>query len=353
MGLMSGTSFDGVDGVIFDIENKSVCRHYFKPYCQTLNQICREFVKKEKFSFDELNELTHFVSEHYQAVIEQLLKNYPEAIEVIGVHGQTVKHVPTGKLPYTVQLINASALAIQTTIPIAYDFRQNDMALGGQGAPLAPIFHEYLFNLDPKTAVLNLGGIANISYIDEQGKLRGFDTGPGNALMDAWIFKHKGVSFDDKGQWAASGEIDNILLTQLLHHPYFSQHVPKSLDKETFSLKWVLDVTQNTPIPPENIQATLLAFTTQSIIRAILQVVPECQKLIVCGGGAKNDYLIKTLSKDISDVVISDHLGFDNDKIEAMLIAWLAHKRLKHEAVDLTTVTGANRQTILGVIAQP
>lgn len=353
MGLMSGTSFDGVDGVVFDVNNKSICTHHFEPYTQKLKQACMALAVSQQINFDEINAVTFQVTSHYQHVIKTLLDNTSYNISVIGVHGQTIKHVPHGLMPYTVQLINASQIAVISNLPVAFDFRQKDMALGGQGAPLAPVFHQYLFNLNQHNVVLNLGGIANISYLDPEGMLRGFDTGPANALMDAWIFKHQGLPFDDKGQWASMGKVQSQLLAALMSHPYFSKPNPKSLDKETFSLAWLQQLLKETHFEIVDVQATLLSFTCHSIIHAIQHAKPHCREIIVCGGGAKNDYLLQLLSKQGFKVIPSNDLGYDDNKIEAMMMGWFAHKRLHQEPIDLTSVTGAKQPTIYGSLCLP
>ena len=355
MGLMSGTSFDGVDGVIFNTKTKQLYDHFFIAYNDALKIDCQNLASASSVAFDALASITARVSEHYLVVIKTLLSQSDKAslVSVIGVHGQTIKHSPNGKYPYTQQLINASFLATRIGLPIVCDFRSNDVALGGQGAPLSPVFHHYLFNLTKEVVILNLGGIANISYLDKDKKLRGFDTGPANGLMDAWIFKQRSLAFDDKGEWAASGKIIPLLLEHLLSHSYFTQLLPKSLDKETFSLSWLMTLIDQKKDKAEDVQATLLAFTVQSLIKAIKQVALQCKTLIVCGGGGFNEHLLSQLSKSFVYVKRCEELGYGSQQVEAMMMAWLAHLRYKERSIDLTTVTGASRTATLGAVYLP
>lgn len=355
IGLMSGTSFDGVDGVIFDTQTKRVHTHFFEPYDNGLKKLCHERGSLTRHTFEQLAELTSKVTHCYERVIEALLgeSNQRHKISIIGVHGQTIKHSPKGEYPFSYQLINASYLATRFLLPVACDFRSNDIFLGGQGAPLAPIFHQYLFNLTKQTVVVNLGGIANITYLDERSRLCGFDTGPANALLDAWILKEKGCAFDDKGQWAAQGKLIPLLLSELMTHPFIKLPAPKSADKNAFSLDFLQPFILGKNYAAKDIQKTLMMFTTQTLMNEINQAVPDCHTLIVCGGGAHNEHLMQLLYKKYKQVKACEDLGYSSTHIEAMLIAWLADRRQKEEKINLTTVTGASRATCLGAVYCP
>lgn len=355
IGLMSGTSFDGVDGVVYDSDTKQVIKHCFCPYSSNLIKQCTEISQANLVSLENLADLTFKVTQCYIKVINNLLSNrlnLPD-ISIIGVHGQTIRHSPNSSPAFSEQLIDASLISTQFSLPVACDFRSNDIALGGQGAPLAPAFHQHLFNLNRNTVVINLGGISNITYLDEDNNLRGYDTGPANCLLDAWIFKVKQLSFDDAGKWAAKGHVIKALLKDLLAHDYLKKGVPKSADKEYFSIQWLDSLIVNKNYKAEDVQATLMAFTIQSIVKEVFKVAKACTTLIVCGGGAANTYMMNLLSNHFSVLKKCDELGHSNAHIEAMLIAWLALMRDQKTPINLMTVTGASRKSILGAVYYP
>lgn len=352
IGLMSGTSFDGVDAVIFDVKQRRLVRQHFIQYSKQLKLDCEHCCQAENISFDFLASLTNQITEHYIEAVQGLLTDFKalEKVLVIGAHGQTVHHSPGHSEPYTVQLINASRLATVFNKPVVCDFRSNDIALGGQGAPLAPVFHHFLFSLNEQTIILNLGGIANITYLDHNNQLRGFDTGPANCLMDAWSMLSVNKPFDEGGVQASKGRVLQDLLSRLLQHPFLSQPYPKSADKEIFSLGWLETLLSEFSYRAEDIQATLLELTSRTIIDALFKVKSNCNKLIVCGGGVHNSVLMERLAESVSTVITSDQLGYPADYIEAMMIAWLAVQRFEQIPLDFSTVTGASRPTLLGAI---
>ena len=357
IGLMSGTSLDGVDGVVFDARNKRLLEHVFVPYDAKLKTACRLASQSAMFSFAAIAELTAEITEHYCRALDLLLNKTPSEIElhVIGAHGQTIHHAPNLRSPYSCQLLDGSVIASSYNKAVICDFRRNDMALGGQGAPLAPVFHRYLFNIEPSTVILNLGGIANITYLDHEFKIRGFDTGPANCLIDEWCQFSQNQPYDEDGQWASTGRLNENLLAALKQHPFFTQMLPKSADKEIFSREWLHTILQGyDEINACDVQRTLAQFTVDSVWEAIHQVNPTCCNLIVCGGGARNTFLMQLFNEKLDwDVVTCDQLGFPAEAIEAMMMAWLADLRIKEIKVDLTTVTGASRPSHLGAVYLP
>ena len=354
IGLMSGTSLDGVDAALTTaFEHQCVARIH-KPYSSTLQKACLEMMKKPRLSFDEIASLSHELARLYATAVIELMELHPDKpVSVIGCHGQAICHNPDALVPYTVQLGCPYTLAQLTQLPVVFDFRQADMVAGGQGAPLSPLFHQALFNLDDKTVVLNLGGIANISFVDEGGVLRGFDTGPANNLLDAWIYLHQEKLFDEHGQWALSGDVQTDLLTGLLKDPYFSKPSPKSLDKLYFSLDWLKGKISAREYRPEDVQRTLLEFTVRASSEAIHQISPQCEKLILCGGGAKNQAMVEGFSQLFHSVKTSLAFGYGPSDIEPMMMAWLAAKRLKQQQVDLRSVTGSQSLVTLGAMVIP
>ncbi|HIP51300.1 MAG TPA: anhydro-N-acetylmuramic acid kinase, partial [Campylobacterales bacterium] len=286
-----------------------------------------------------------------RAVNELLVKTECKAEEIvaIGSHGQTLWHEPNAEFPFSFQLGNASVLAVETGIDVVSDFRAKDVALGGQGAPLAPAFHDFLFSHLEDCAVLNIGGMANISVLGQE--LLGYDTGCGNVLMDLWINEHKGLAYDKDGIWAKSGKINQKLLSDLLEDEYFLLNFPKSTGREYFNKKFLIKYLEAyDKIANEDIQATLLALTVQSIANEIKKF--DIKELLVCGGGVRNLFLMQELQKALPNISVNstDKYGVDADNMEAMIFAWLAHKRLQQEVVELKSVTAAKNNTILGAI---
>ncbi len=268
----------------------------------------------------------------------------PQSINAIGLHGQTLWHQPTGTFPFTMQLGDANIVHAQTGIKVVADFRRADVALGGQGAPFAPAFHQFYFADTEKAAVLNIGGMANISILGEP--LIGYDTGPGNVLMDYWIDKNQQSSFDKDGLWAKSGKINEALLFQMLKEPYFSLPYPKSTGRELFNASWLEKQLENFSLKAEDIQVTLLALSVQSITQELKKF--DIETLIVCGGGGKNSFFMDFLQEAIYP--ISLEISKESDMLESMAFAWLAYKRVHREKVSLKSVTGALKDTLLGGI---
>jgi anhydro-N-acetylmuramic acid kinase len=270
-------------------------------------------------------------------------------IEAIGSHGQTLWHEPNGEFPFSMQLGNPSVLAVETGIMVVADFRSKDVASGGQGAPFAPAFHKELFGNIEGCAVVNIGGMANISVFSST--LIGYDTGCGNVLMDLWVLECLGKTYDRDGMWAESGDVHKALLDNLLSDNYFKLNYPKSTGREYFNKGFLRKYLEGfDKISVVDIQATLLALTVRTIANEIKKF--SIKKLLVCGGGARNGYLMRELQRELPSIEVesTDSYGVSSDDMEAMIFAWLAYKRLRNENIDLKTVTGAKYNKILGGI---
>ena len=279
-----------------------------------------------------------------------------EDVLAIGNHGQTIRHRPNGSFPFSLQIADPSTIAQRTGITTVADFRLRDMAVGGQGAPLVPAFHQAVFHSDKiNRIILNIGGIANITVLEKNNseKVLGFDTGPGNTLMDQWIKKINGEAYDKEGAWAKSGTTNTELLNKLLAHPYLSAPAPKSTGRETFNLNWLNSIlSKSDELKPEDIQRTLLEFTSNSIAQSIKNLSVKNGEVLVCGGGSHNCFLMASLAKHLPEFSISTtaSAGYPPDWIEAMAFAWLAKQTLNHLPGNLPNVTGAKSQVILGGI---
>ncbi|MDP1615499.1 MAG: anhydro-N-acetylmuramic acid kinase, partial [Methylococcales bacterium] len=271
-------------------------------------------------------------------------------IRAIGSHGQTICHAPQATPPYTVQLGCGHTISALTKLPVVADFRMGDIVLGGQGAPFAPLYHQVLFqNLEKPLAVLNLGGIANLTYLMPDIRVKGYDVGPANALLDAWTFQHLGKTYDKDGAWAAQGKVIPALLERLLADPFFSKASPKSIGKEYYSLHW-LSTFLTAEMLPEDVQATLLSLTITCVQRALEHDKADSKRLLVSGGGVHNIKLMQLLATALPHVNVESTAvcGIDPDFIEAMLFAWLASKNLAREPVDLRMITGSKEKRVLG-----
>ena len=295
----------------------------------------------------------------YADAVKQLLaksKLQGSDIAAIGAHGQTVRHQPQlGELAYTHQTLNPALLAEKTGIDVIADFRSRDLAAGGHGAPLVPAFHAQQFSTTEDIAILNIGGIANLTLLPKNGEVTGFDCGPGNMLMDAWVYKHQGNTFDENGNWASQGKIIPALLETLLADPFFLKAPPKSTGRDDFHLAWLQEKLGRENHLLEDVQATLLQLTAHASIEALARHAPHTQKLIVCGGGARNTALMSMLkSKSIElfqrplEIITSDVLGIDPQLVEGLAFAWLAWAHQQKRPANLPAVTGAKGPRILG-----
>lgn len=354
---MSGTSLDGVDAVLarFNPDTRpQLLRTHYLPYDDTLRA---RLLALHHAQPDELHVaacLANDLARLYAQAVNTLTEHFDsEPIHAIGCHGQTVRHRPD--CGYTLQLGNAALLAELTGLTVVSDFRSRDLAAGGQGAPLVPAFHaEVAHHPGVHRVIVNIGGIANLTDLPPVGPVRGWDTGPGNMLMDAWIQSQHGVAYDKAGAWGASGAVQGDLLDQLMRTPYLMQPPPKSAGREQFNLDWLQ--TQLTrlgrTIAPADVQATLLEFTAASLARAINQACPTATEIYVCGGGAHNSALLARLRAHLPAPSIerTDALGIASDWMEAFAFAWLARQTLHHAPGNLPAVTGAHGPRILGAV---
>ena len=277
-----------------------------------------------------------------------------EQVIAIGSHGQTIRHHPERDAPFTLQIGNPNLIAQRTGITTVADFRRRDLAAGGQGAPLAPGFHNAVFRSTTRNrAILNIGGMANLTLLpaNPSEAATGFDTGPGNVLLDAWCERHLRKHYDENGQWASSGSVDTSLLQQLLSTPYFSSAPPKSTGRELFNIDWLDYQLRKHALKKEDVAATLLELTAYSINGHLRRYFPACQEVFVCGGGANNRALmerLKRLANNQIDIDTTQSLGIAPDWVEAAAFAWFAKRTLEHQPSNLTTVTGASDDCILG-----
>ncbi|RDE80564.1 anhydro-N-acetylmuramic acid kinase [Haemophilus parahaemolyticus] len=368
LGIMSGTSLDGVDLALVDFfEKPNLVASGFVPMPEDLRANLAELLKSGETSLQKLGEIDHHLGVLYaDCVNDFLVKNQLEASQItaIGCHGQTVWHAPQGNFPFTMQIGDMNLVAARTGITTVGDFRRKDMAMGGQGAPLVPAFHEAVFARPNQfTVVLNIGGISNISVLDPKSETIGYDVSVGNALMDSWIEKHLGKRYDKNAEWAKTGEVISELLAEMLSEPFLQLPPPKSTGRELFNLAWLekqfANLTAKSPassvanFKPEDIQYTLAEFTAQSITRELSQWKNEPNKvLLVCGGGARNPLLMERFNVLLPDwhVGTTNDYGVDVDYVEAAAFAWLAFQRMENLPSNMPSVTGASQAVSLGVI---
>ncbi len=360
LGLISGTSADGVDAcaVSFgDDQQPELHACLTLAYDEELRQKIFA-VQNTPISIDEFGELDTRIGEHFAHTAAQLIDKLAidsTSIVAIGSHGQTLKHRPDCNYPYSMQLGNPSLIAERTKITTVAHFRQKDIAAGGQGAPLVPAFHHAWLGHLENTALLNLGGIANLSLWDDSlpPTIKGFDTGPANTLIDAWCSRHLNQPYDDDGLWARDGNIDTDLLTKLLKHDYFQQPAPKSTHIDQFSIQWLDGVlSTGVKIDPQDIAATLVELTAISVQQALRQSSVTIDRVIVCGGGCKNSLLMERLRQRLEPVSleVSESYGIGADWVEATAFAWLAKQTLSKRAGNIPAVTGALHACICGGI---
>lgn len=354
IGLMSGTSMDGVDAVLaeFGAQGARILQANSLPMPAALRD---ELLALQHPGHDELARASRAALQladlYVQACLPWIQGPEKTALRAIGVHGQTIRHAPDQG--YTLQLNAPAQIAERCGVDVIADFRSRDIAAGGQGAPLVPIVHEALFRSESGRVILNLGGIANISLLLPGQPVFGFDTGPANMLLDAWIRKHRGLPYDQDGRWAASAAPDQDLLAALLAEPWLQLSPPKSTGRDLFNLDWLeqrlLQVYGAQPFDPAVVQATLLELTVHSVADAIRRSAPQAQEVLVCGGGAANPCMLARLSDELAlPVRPTSELGLDPRHIEALAFAWLAHAHVERIPAGLPAVTGARRPTVLG-----
>jgi anhydro-N-acetylmuramic acid kinase len=355
IGLMSGTSLDGVDGVLIDIGSAGALTlrgHRHEPFVGSLRD---ELLALNTPGSDELHRASiaaQGVAHAYASVVNALLfdsDTVAREVRALGAHGQTVRHRPDAG--YTTQLLGGALLAELTGIDVVCDLRSRDVAAGGQGAPLAPGFHAALFGHAEETrAVLNLGGISNLTLLAPGQTVIGFDCGPANALLDGWCQRHLRQSFDAEGQWASSGKVHAPLLAALLSEPYFALPPPKSTGRDLFHMTWLDAQVGN--VAAVDVQATLAALTIESVARDLERHASQTAALFVCGGGARNRHLMRGFARRLPRVRVSttDVLGVPVDQVEGAAFAWLAHRFIERRPGNLAEVTGARGQRLLGAL---
>ena len=381
IGVMSGTSADGIDLALVDFQpnNSQLIANDFTPYSNELHQAITGLYLPGKNEIDRAYALDVLLAREFAQAINRFLSKLtltPKQIKAIGNHGQTIRHRPLSSQAFTVQITCNQTLAALTGIRVIGDFRTKDMVYGGQGAPLVPAFHQYLFaQLAAKVkdiVVVNIGGIANISYLpqgsnnnaaphdnSQEKAVLGFDTGPGNCLMDAWYQQHQTGHYDKNGQWAATGVCHQALLAELLSDQYFCAKAPKSTGREYFHLDWLNQHITNLgteKIASQDVQATLLTLTAISISQEITSLT-EHAAIYLCGGGTLNSVLVDAITKQLTnnspsthyDISTIDSLGINNDAFEAMAFAWFAYAFDQKIIGNVPSVTGAKKALVLGV----
>jgi anhydro-N-acetylmuramic acid kinase len=365
IGLMSGTSLDGIDGVLVDLDaavGLTVHAHRHMPLPDAL---AGELLALNAVQDNELHRAAlagNALARAYAAVVADLLaagQAGAREVRAIGAHGQTVRHCPqafdgTG---YTLQLNSPALLAELTGIDVVADLRSRDLAAGGQGAPLVPAFHRAVFGRTDRTlGVLNIGGMSNLTVLSSDGSTTGFDCGPGNALMDHWSFRHRGQPYDAAGAWAAGGVVHRALLASMLAEPYFALCPPKSTGRDLFRPEWLqahLNAVDPTgALLAQDVQATLAELTATACARDLCVHAPDATELLVCGGGAFNAHLMSRIAAQLPGVVVSDSAerGLPADQVEACAFAWLARRFVRREPGNLASVTGAKGARILGAL---
>lgn len=366
IGLMSGTSVDGIDATLVEFQSRyelSVLDTLFVPFNDSLkNRINTLAQSKSDLDRAEVSSIDKELATHYAIASQRLIKQSNKKsseITAIANHGQTVRHEPGASPPYSVQLGCTQKIADLTGISTIGQFRQADLAAGGQGAPLMPAFHlDFFGREDPNALILNIGGIANLtqlSRVSQKGEAVGFDTGPGNTLLDQWINKCSGKSYDHNGSWAASGTVIDALLESLLKEPYFAAAFPKSTGPDYFNLAWVEQYAQKLDYCDKDIQASLLQLTIATISSAVDQLGSDHSNLYVCGGGVRNSSLMSGLQEALPMLTVqsTDVLGIPADWVESVGFAWLGYCYLHGIPSNLPSVTGASNAVILGESCQP
>ena len=363
IGMMSGTSLDGIDAVLAEFSpdgQAQLLGAVSAPFAPSLRQALFALQIPGDNEIHREHLAANALAVAYAALVKRLLtdsKRQPSEISAIGAHGQTIRHQagPSTALAYTHQTLNPALLAELSGIDVIADFRSRDLAAGGHGAPLVPAFHAQQFAGDKNTAVLNLGGIANLTLLPQTGAITGFDCGPGNMLMDAWIAKHHGHAFDQDGAWAAQGTVIESLLEGMLADPFFAKVPPKSTGRDDFHLPWLEKQLGSNTFRAEDVQATLLRLTVTAVLQSIHVYAPQTEVLIVCGGGVRNTALLnelrdhaKTVFNHALEIRSSEANGVDPQLVEALAFAWLAWAHKTKRPANLPAVTGASGPRILG-----
>lgn len=357
IGIMSGTSLDGIDAVLVDFSGPSfsLLHTCYIPYDPPLRAALLGLNQAGENELHRAAILSNQLSGWYAQAVGRLLEKSgidPGEIIAVGCHGQTIRHCPQPENGYSIQLVNGALLAELTGMTVVTDFRSRDIAAGGQGAPLVPAFHHEMFaHRDIHRLIINIGGITNITSLPVSGGVNGFDCGPGNMLMDAWCLKHTGMTYDHNGSWAESGRVINPLLENLLNFPYFSLPPPKSTGREMFSLDWLQPCLRGDEAT-QDVQSTLLQLTVRTITDSVETYYPAVRELYLCGGGAHNGTLVTRLQQQLPGrrINLTDALGIEADWVEACAFAWLARQSIERAPGNLPAVTGATGSRTLGAI---
>lgn len=358
IGVMSGTSLDAIDVVLAAIDEHLVVQlaSYSHPIPLEIKNAVLAICQGQQLTLSRLGQLDHRLGKLFaqavQILMDQQSLTYAD-VTAIGCHGQTVWHEPQGEAAHSLQIGDNNQIVALTGVTVVGDFRRRDMALGGQGAPLVPAFHHALLaHPTERRMVLNIGGIANLSLLIPGHAVKGYDTGPGNMLMDAWIWRQKGKPYDSDAEWASSGKVILPLLQQMLSDPYFAAPAPKSTGREYFNLGWLERQLSAFPgLASEDVQATLTELTAVTISEQVL-LSGSCERLMVCGGGSRNPLLMARLAGLLpgTEVGTTDDAGISGDDMEALAFAWLAFRTLSGLPGNLPSVTGASEASVLGAI---
>ncbi len=361
VGLISGTSRDGVDAVLARLGNApQIVDSQTLPYPEAIATQLRLLIDSGTRPTARQTALLHTqLGEVFADAVRRLLHQAaisPDRVTAVGSHGQTVWHEPNGPNSVTIQIGDPQLIADLTGIKTVADFRTADLEAGGQGAPLAPLLHRQLLQpAEGCVAVVNLGGIANVTLLHADGTVRGWDTGPANCLLDGWIRRHRDLPYDEGGQWSASGKADHDLLQRLMADAYFSQPSPKSTGVETFNMRWLKQSAEGLTdaMAPIDVQATLAELTVRSVAQALKK--SDANELLVCGGGAHNADLINRLRAALPTMTVDSTQirGLPPDSVEGLLMAWLAEQRLAGRPQDTRSITGALAPVLLGEIFEP
>lgn len=358
IGVMSGTSLDGVDVVLAAIDDKMVAQQASLswPMPLPLKEAILNVCQGQPLTLSQLGRLDSQLGKLFADAVRALMEQerlQPQDIVAIGCHGQTVWHEPGGDVPHTMQIGDNNQIVALTGVTVVGDFRRRDMALGGQGAPLVPAFHQTLLaHPTERRMVLNIGGIANLSLLFPGAPVRGYDTGPGNMLMDAWIWRKLGKPFDKDAVWASGGSVILPLLQSMLSDPYFAAPAPKSTGREYFNYGWLERHLARFPaLDPRDVETTLVELTAVTIAEQAL-LCGGCERLLVCGGGSRNPLLMARLSALLpgTEVTTTDEAGISGDDMEALAFAWLAWRTIAGLPGNLPSVTGASQPSVLGAI---
>ncbi len=363
MGLMSGTSLDGIDAALVEFDHPAgnhspvVLAVHYQPYPGDLRRRLQSLCFAERVDMLEYGELDGLLGQCLAQAAHDLIEMAGidrQQIRAIGSHGQTVYHHPQGNLPFTLQMGDPNRITEMTGITTIADFRRRDVAAGGQGAPLTPAFHQAVFGSDRESRVIvNIGGIANLTCLPagSADSVLGFDAGPGNTLLDLWARQHLDQAYDLNGEWGGAGQASTVLVDRMLSDPYFARRPPKSTGQEYFSARWLASHRVDHALSPVDVQASLLDLTARSITDSIGTIQPGTERVLLCGGGVHNLALVQRIRRYLScPVETTAVLGVDPDWVEAVAFAWLAQQTLAGLPGNLPAVTGASRRVVLGAI---